>query len=129
MHDQGLFLAEKKSLVTEAVGDVVSDSFELASETQNHFGTPVPLKVILTEDLTSAGAATIQFKLQTSSDGSAYTTVIQGLPISKANAKKGTVLYNGYLPKTLSKYLQVAVAIGTAVATAGSFTAFMGISV
>ncbi len=77
--------------------------------------------VLVTETVTSGGAATVQFAIQHSLDGSTWVTVVETAPIGKANLTAGTVPLAVRLPKNLYRYVKGVITIGTAALTAGKF--------
>ena len=77
--------------------------------------------VLVTESVTSAGAATVQFTLKHSQNGSSWTTIAATAAIAKTNLPAGTVMMVIQLPKTLYRYVKGTFTIGTAALTAGKF--------
>lgn len=75
--------------------------------------------------VTSGGAATVQAVLQTSSDNSTWTDVDLGPAIGYATITTNYEIYKRRLPTGLKRYIRVAYRVGTAVLTAGTFTAFL----
>lgn len=84
------------------------------------------LEILITEGVTSDGAATVQFKLQTATDES-FTTPIDLIDFgakAKAALTAGTKLVRR-LPAGALQYLRIAQIIGTAALTAGKYSAFL----
>lgn len=79
------------------------------------------LIALVTESVTSGGAATVQFTLQHSNDGSSWTTIAATAAIGKASLTAGTVMMAIRLPKDLYRYIKGVITIGTAALTAGKF--------
>lgn len=77
--------------------------------------------VLVTESVTSSGAATVQFTLKHSLDNSSWTTITATAAIGKASLTAGTVMLAIRLPKTLYRYVKGTFTIGTAALTAGKF--------
>lgn len=87
----------------------------------------VYLVVNCVEDVTAAGAATVQFTLQTDGDsafGSA-TDVIQTAAIGKADLTAGTRVCAFKLPVGMERYSRVYYTVGTGPLTAGKFDAVL----
>ena len=77
--------------------------------------------VLVTESVTSDGAATVQFTLKHSLDNSSWTTIAATAAIAKASLTAGTVMMALRLPKDLYRYIKGTFTIGTAALTAGKF--------
>ena len=77
--------------------------------------------VLVTESVTSGGAATVQFTLKHSLDNSSWTTITATAAIAKASLTAGTVMLAIRLPKELYRYIKGTFTIGTATLTAGKF--------
>ena len=77
--------------------------------------------------VTSGGAATVQFVLQTADD-TGFSTNLTEFPLTAARAlaalTANTVRYRGDLPVGMRRYLRVVYRIGTATTTAGTATAY-----
>lgn len=77
------------------------------------------------EAVTSGGAATVTFSLQDSPDNSTYTAKWTSAAIGKATLVAGYQVVAMRLPQDMNRYIKVVYTIGTAVLTAGSFSAFL----
>jgi hypothetical protein len=78
--------------------------------------------------VTSGGAATVQFKLETddNSSFSSAATVWDSGAIAKATLVQGYTVVMMRIPKNkLERYTRVTYTIGTAVLTAGAFDAYL----
>jgi hypothetical protein len=93
-------------------------------------GDDLYLFITTTEAVTSAGAATVQFVLQTDTAvgfGTAVDAMLSAA-IPKATLVAGATV-KMRLPVGLSRYLRVAYRVGTAVLTAGKFSAYIAMDV
>lgn len=88
-------------------------------------GVGHPLYLFVNTDVTAAaeGAATLNIQLQTSEDGSTYTTLCESGAIPLANLVAGSRLLAAPVPMGVKKYLRVYYSVGTGPLTAGAFTA------
>ncbi len=89
-------------------------------------GNPVNVLAQVTQTFASAGAATLQFKIETA-DNAAFTTNKQVLAESRAYALAelvaGKQFEVQYLPNNCRRYIRISYVIGTATTTAGTCTA------
>lgn len=109
-----------------ATGDTASTNVLDTLVAQDEgIGEEVLVGVICTTAPTSGGAATIQAVLQTSVDNATYTDALIGPSFAYTAVVAGTMLLQARLPVGLKRYLRVAYRIGTAVLTAGNFSAFL----
>jgi hypothetical protein len=74
--------------------------------------------------IASAGAATIQFVLQSSADNATFTDEQASPALAIADATAGKVIKHR-LPVGLKRYVRVAYRVGTAALTAGAFTSLI----
>lgn len=92
-------------------------------------GEELYLVIVVTEAVTSGGAATVQFAVQDSADDSSYAALAP-VPLDTGAVGKATLTL-GYevmriaLPNSLQRYLKIVYTIGTAVLTAGKFSAWI----
>lgn len=87
-------------------------------------GGRIWLNVVVTETVTSEGAATVTFKLQESADNSSFSdTILVTGTVAKATLTAGHTVIKAPLPSGLKRYLRMEYTIGTAALTAGKFTA------
>lgn len=77
--------------------------------------------VLVTESVTSSNAATVQFAIQHSLDGSTWVTVAETAAIAKGSLTAGTVPLAVRLPKNLYRYVKGVITIGSYALTAGKF--------
>lgn len=94
-------------------------------------GEEIYLHIKVNEAVTSAGAATVQFVLQTDSDeafGSA-TDIYTSAAIGKATLVAGHNAVRVRIPSGCERYLRVKYTVGVAALTAGKFDAFLSPSV
>jgi hypothetical protein len=75
--------------------------------------------------VTSAGAATVNFKLQTSADNSSYSSLFETGAIGKATLTAGYIAAKVRVPVGALRYLKVVYTVGTADLTAGAFDAVL----
>lgn len=89
-------------------------------------GNPVPVLVQLTETVTSAGAATMQFQIETADEAAFDTTnvvVAQSRVYALAELVAGLQFGVAVLPNDMKRFIRVNYVIGTATTTAGLATA------
>ncbi|WP_417733123.1 Bbp16 family capsid cement protein [Rosistilla oblonga] len=89
-------------------------------------GTPVPVLVQLTETVTSGGAATMQFQIETADEEAFDTTnviVAQSRVYALAELVAGLKFGVAVLPIDMKRFIRVKYVIGTATTTAGTVTA------
>jgi hypothetical protein len=109
-----------------ATGDTASTNvLDTGAAQDEGIGEEVLLVVLCTTTPTSGGAATIQPVLQTSSDNATYTDAMTGPALAYTAITAGQTLFASRLPIGLKRYLRVVFRIGTAVLTAGNFSAFL----
>lgn len=111
-----------------ATGDTASTNIldTLAAQDEG-IGEPMWFTAMCTTTATSGGSATVQAVLQTAID-SAFTTPIDALigpAVAVASVTAKTLLLQARLPTGLKRYLRAVWRIGTAVLTAGNFSAFL----
>lgn len=86
-------------------------------------GRPLYLFVNTDTTATAEGAATLNIQLQTSEDGSTYTTLCESGAIALVSLVAGTRLLAVPVPMGVKKYLRLNYVVGTGPLTAGAFTA------
>lgn len=114
--------------IAAAAGDVIStDIYDTGAAADVGIGHDLFLNINTNAAVTSGGAATVQFVLQTATD-SAFTTPIE-FPLTPARAlaalTANTVQYQGRLPVGLRRFVRVVYRIATATTTGGTATAFL----
>lgn len=91
-------------------------------------GHPIYVKIVIVEAVTSAGAATVQFQLETdyaeAFDGSSVV-LAETEAIGKATLVAGYECTLSMVPEQVERYLRVNYIIGTATTTAGTVDAFL----
>lgn len=87
-------------------------------------GEDAYLFITTTEAVTSAGAATVQFVLQSSTDNSTFVDEVMTAAIGKSDLTAGASV-KLRLPVGMDRYWRVAYRVGTAALTAGKFSAFI----
>ena len=95
-------------------------------------GNPVRIRIRVRDAVTSDGSATVQFKIQTCAAegfGSGVVDLYDSGAIAKASLTAGTIIFDGYIPANVLRYLRTAYIIGTAAITAGTFDAFLALAV
>jgi len=119
---QALF-SSAQDLTGAGVGDTASTNvLDTGADTDDGVGEELFVEVNVSVAVTSAGAATVQYVLQTSTDNATWTD----LELSEAIAKATLVIgYTRYLRVNpgVRRYLRVVYRIGTAALTAGKVTA------
>lgn len=126
MRDSLLVYADK--MEPRAAAASSSDVIDFG-EGQSDYGKSVPnnyFQIRTTEAFASAGAGTLKIELQHSDDGTTFSTAIatEVLPLAKLGA--GALLISQPLPVGFKRYSKVVATVGTAVMTAGAFTAWIG---
>lgn len=109
-----------------STGDTASTNVVNAGTGDAGAGENLFLFITVDEAVTSAGAATVQFVLQTDDNESfsSATDAMLSASIGKAALTAGATV-KMRLPVGLEKYLRVAYRVGTAALTAGKFSAFI----
>jgi hypothetical protein len=114
--------------IAAAAGDVAStDIYDTGAAADAGIGEELYLQINTIAAVTSGGAATVQFVLQTD-DNSAFSSPKEFLltaPVALAALTANTRQYLGRLPVGLERYLRVVYRIATATTTAGTATAFL----
>lgn len=113
--------------IAAAAGDVVSTNYyDTGASADVGVGEDLYLQVNTVAAVTSGGAATVQFVLQTD-DNTSFSSPKE-FPLTGAVAlaslTANTVQYRGRLPVGLERYIRLVYRIGTATTTAGTATAF-----
>lgn len=114
-----------QDLAAAAIGDTVSSNvLDTGAAQDEGIGEPMHLFVNTDLAVTSAGAATVQFVIQTSADNATWTDAAMTDAVAKAALVAG---YQRYLklPIGLQRYIRVVYRVGVAALTTGKFTAAM----
>lgn len=114
--------------IAAAAGDVVSTNYyDTGAAADVGIGEDLYLVVATVAAVTSGGAATVQFVLQTADD-TGFSTNLTEFPLTAAKAlaalTANTVQYRGDLPVGMRRYLRVVYRIAAATTTAGTATAY-----
>lgn len=114
--------------IAAAAGDVIStDIYDTGAAADVGIGQDLFLVISTNTAVTSGGAATVQFILQTD-DNSSFSSPRE-FPLTGAVAlaalTANTTQYRGRLPIGLERFIRVVYRIGTATTTAGTATAFI----
>jgi len=114
--------------IAAAAGDVVSTNYLDTGAAQDEgIGEVMQLMIRTVAAVTSGGAATVAFILQTD-DNSSFSSPKE-FPLTGALAlaalTANTVQYTGRLPNGLERYIRVVARIATATTTAGTMDAFL----
>lgn len=126
--DSQEYLANAQAVT--ATGDTASTNVLDTQVAQDEgLGESVYINALVTTTPTSAGSATVQAVLQGSADNASWSDVVAGpaLAYNAAGAAAGQFLLQtkiGPYAQTY-RYLRVAWRVGTAVLTAGNFSAFI----
>ena len=121
--DQNLVLSDAQAVTSTAVS---TKSIDFATATRNMgAGEEIDLVIIVTTTCTAAGAATVQFALQDSTDNSSFNDVVVSPAIGKATLVAGYEAFRIVLPRALNRYIQVNYTVATGPLTAGNFTAYL----
>lgn len=112
-----------------ATGDTASTNiFDTGSAQSSDIsltGENLWINAVVDTTPTSGGAATVQAVLQDSADGSSFADVVAGPAIAYGSAPAGTTLLQVQPPAGMRRYFRIAWRVGTAVLTAGKFTAYV----
>ena len=122
--DRENLLARDQALTVSAAS---TDTIDLGVVRDIGIGEPMELVVLCTEDVAAAGAATVQFGLQTD-DNEAFaspTTLAESPAIGKAALVAGIDLLRIKLPMGVERYLRLYFTVATGPLTAGRFTVFL----
>lgn len=120
--DKQLELSSSQAVTAAAAS---TNYLDLGSASQPGVGGDLFILVTCTEAATAAGAATVQFQLQTddNSSFSSPTTVVETDAIGKATLVVGYQFVLPISPEAAEQYLRLYYNVGTGPLTAGKFTA------
>lgn len=109
-----------------ATGDTASTNVldTLAAQDEG-IGEEALITALCSTTATSGGSATVQAVLQTSVDNATWTDAVAGPVVAVASVTAKSILLQTRLPIGLKRYIRVAWRVGTAVLTAGNFSAFL----
>lgn len=114
---------------TAAAGiEAIGDSYRAGADDANVMGGGHKrIHLEIETAVTSAGAATVNFLIQDSNDGSTWVTLLDSGAIGKATLVAGYKVFNGVSLENAREYIRVAGDVGTADLTAGVVNAWIGI--
>lgn len=120
--DNSLFFSDGQA-VTTATTNAATDDVDLLAAGDS-LDCPLWLVITAKTAAASAGAATVQYQLQTSADANTWTTLWTGPAVAYTSVVAGyqTRLK---LPVGCLRYLRVNYIVGTAALTGGTFTAVL----
>jgi len=121
--DNNLVLSDAQAVTATAAS---TKSIDFATATRNvGAGHELDLVIVVGTAATAAGAATVTFALQDSTDNTTFNDVIVSPAIGKATLVAGYEALRITLPRTLNRYIQVNYTVATGPLTAGTFTAYI----
>jgi hypothetical protein len=82
------------------------------------------LTIHVVVDTAFATLTSLTVSLETSTDGSTWTTVLSGPAVARASLTKGANIFCVRVPQGLSRYVRMKYTVGGSNATAGKVTAF-----
>ena len=125
--ENDLFFSDGQAITTQTTNACTTD-LDLLSTFGEAIPEPLWLIVSCQTSCTSAGAATVQFQLQTSADDSTWVTLWTGAAVAYTSVVAG---YQTKIrvPVGALRYLRVNYIIGTAALTGGTFQALLSDSV
>lgn len=128
LQDSQLVLAAAESIAAVA-SDVVSTNYiDTGAAADVGVGEEIELVIRTVAAVTSGGAATVQFVLQTDTATNFATAMVE-FPLTSALAlaalTANTVQYKGRLPYGMKRYARVVARIAAATTTAGTMDAFL----
>lgn len=92
-------------------------------------GYPLEFFVNVNTTATAAGAATVNFQLQTSPDNSTWTTLTSSGDLALTALTAGKRVMSQKVPQGVQRYLRLNYVVGTGPLTAGAFTAGINLDV
>ena len=109
-----------------ATGDTVSTNvIDTGAAHDEGPGEEASLVVNCTQSVTSAGAPTVQFVLQTSPDNSAWADLAMSNAFLKAALLINTTVWVMRLPVGMKRYYRLVYRVAVTTLTAGAFSAFV----
>ncbi|EQB7353728.1 Bbp16 family capsid cement protein [Enterobacter kobei] len=128
--DKLLMFSEAQAVTASAASTDVIDLSPIDG-TRRDIGVGYPLEFWATVNTTAtaAGAATLNFQLQTSPDNSTWTTLYDSGTLALAALTAGKRLFSAKVPAGVQRYLRVNYVVGTGPLTAGAFTSGINLDV
>lgn len=121
--DNNAVLSDAQAVTTTASS---TKSYDAGTALRNlGAGEELDLVVSVQTTCLAAGAATVTFSLDDSSDNSSFAVVVQGPAVGKATLVVGFEPLRITLPRTLQRYIQVTYTVATGPLTAGNFNAYI----
>lgn len=104
-----------------------TDIIDLGAARDTGNGEPLELVILVTQNVTAAGAATVTFALETDDNAGFSSPVVLGNSgaIGKALLTAGTEVLRVKVPLDAERYLRTNYTVATGPLTAGTFTAFL----
>jgi hypothetical protein len=104
-----------------------TDIIDLGAARDMGNGEPLELVILVTQNVTAAGAATVTFALETDDNAGFSSPVVLGNSgaIGKALLTAGTEVLRVKVPLDAERYLRTNYTVATGPLTAGTFTAFL----
>ena len=124
MYDKlNTFGTDQAVTTTAASTDIV----DLGAARDMGNGEPLELVIVVTQNVTAAGAATVTFALETDDNAGFSSPVVLGNSgaIGKALLTAGTEVLRVKVPLDAERYLRTNYTVATGPLTAGTFTAFL----
>lgn len=126
IRDSQLQFAAAQSIAAVASDVPSTNIYDTGAAQDEGIGEEIELIVRTVAAVTSGGAATVQFVLQTDT-ATNFSTAMVEFPLTAALAlaalTANTVQYKGRLPYGLKRFIRVVARIGTATTTAGTMDA------
>ncbi|EKF8821446.1 hypothetical protein AAAW47_002837 [Cronobacter sakazakii] len=128
--DKLLMFSEAQAVTASAASTDVIDLGPIDG-TRRDIGVGYPLELFVTVNTTAtaAGAATVNFQLQTSPDNSTWTTLYDSGSVALASLTAGKRVVSTKVPAGVQRYLRLNYSVGTGPLTAGAFTAGINLDV
>jgi len=116
--DADLLFSNKQAVTTTATSTNEID-LGVAGDA---IGQELTIHVVV--DTAFATLTSLTVSLETSTDGSTWTTVLSGPAVPRASLTKGANIFCVRVPQGLSRYVRMKYTVGGSNATAGKVTAF-----
>lgn len=116
--DADLVFSNKQAVTTTATS---TNEIDLGAA-GDAIGQELTIHVVV--DTAFATLTSLAVSLETSADGSTWTTVLSGPAVPRASLTKGANIFCVRVPQGLSRYVRMKYTVGGSNATAGKVTAF-----
>lgn len=116
--DADLVFSNKQAVKTTATS---TNEIDLGAA-GDAIGQELTIHVVV--DTAFATLTSLAVSLETSADGSTWTTVLSGPAVPRASLTKGANIFCVRVPQGLSRYVRMKYTVGGSNATAGKVTAF-----